>query len=143
MLIGTNDVLIGQKPIVEIKAAYDILLNDMRNKNPKMQIIFSNLPPLDPARFPARAVQGIKDLNAEIAKYAPSKSTSQSPVYFVDNFSGFDPVKDTDDGEHPNLTTGVQKLAAKFLTPTRDAIRAVGGVKARRVTPVRWRTLES
>jgi lysophospholipase L1-like esterase len=139
MLLGTNDVLIGQKPIIEILSAYDILIYEMRKSNSRMQIIISNLLPLDPARFQATPVQGIKDLNAAIATYAPKQSTAASPVVFVDNFSDFDPVKDTDDGEHPNLTTGVQKMAAKFLTPTRNAIRAVSGAKRSRIVGVRWR----
>lgn len=139
MLIGTNDVLIGQKPIVEILAAYDVLISQMRANNNRMQIIFSNLLPLDPARFKATPVQGIKDLNARIAQYVTTQNTAASPVRFVDNFSGFDPVKDTDDGEHPNLTTGVQKVAAKFFGPTRDAIRAVAVAKRARTVSVRWR----
>ena len=134
MLVGTNDVLIGQKPVDEVLRAYDVLLDQMRAKNENMQIVFSNLLPLDPARFPARAVDGIKALNTATAAYAPSKSTTKSPVYFVDNFGGFDAVKDTDDGEHPNLSTGVQKMAAKFLEPTKTAIRAAETLKKKRST---------
>lgn len=124
MLVGTNDVLIGKKPIAEILAAYDTLIAQMRAKNPKMQIVVSNLLPLDPARFPAAAVQGIVDLNNALATYVPGKSNLQSPVVLVDNFGGFDAVKDTDDGEHPNTSTGIQKMAAKFLSPTSKAIMA-------------------
>ncbi|KAI8942515.1 hypothetical protein NX059_000579 [Plenodomus lindquistii] len=124
MLLGTNDVLIGRKPIAEITAAYDTLLAQMRKKNPRMIIIFSNLLPLDPARWPAYGVQGIKDLNKAIATYAPKKSTTQSPVYFVDNFSGFNAVTDTTDGEHPN-DSGNAKIAARFIQPARNAITVV------------------
>ncbi|CAN9197100.1 cellulose-binding protein [Alternaria alternata] len=134
MLLGTNDVIIGKRSVDDILASYDILIGQMRKKNPNMQIVFSNLLPLDPAKWAASAVKGIKDLNTAIATYAPKKSTTKSPVYFVDNFSGFDPVKDADsDGEHPNLTTGVQKMAAKFLDPTKTAIRAAAALKAKRV----------
>ena len=129
MLLGTNDVLIGKKPIPEILAAYDTLLSQMRAKNERIQIVFSNLLPLDPGRFGGDAVQGIKDLNAAIATYAPGKSTLKSTVWFVDQFAGFDPVGDTDDGEHPNLTTGVEKMAGKFLEPVKGAIGAAGKVK--------------
>jgi lysophospholipase L1-like esterase len=143
MLLGTNDVLIGKRSVDDILASYDILVSQMRKKNANMQIVFSNLLPLDPAKWPATAVKGIKDLNAAIATYAPKKSTLKSPVYFVDNFAGFDVVKDTDsDGEHPNLTTGVQKMAAKFLEPTKTAIRAAAAVKARRVKRAERLTLE-
>jgi lysophospholipase L1-like esterase len=60
MLLGTNDVLIGKKPIAEILTAYDTLLSQMRTANPSVQIVFSNLLPLDPARGGGDAVQGIK-----------------------------------------------------------------------------------
>jgi hypothetical protein len=133
MLLGTNDVLIGKRPINDILASYDILIAQMRKKNANMQIVFSNLLPLDPKRWPATAAKGIEDLNAAMATYAPKKSTLKSPVYFVDNFAGFDAVADTDDGEHPNLTTGVQKMATKFFDPTKRAIRAAAVLKAKRV----------
>ncbi|KAL1798998.1 hypothetical protein ACET3X_003035 [Alternaria dauci] len=134
MLLGGNDVIIGKRSVNDILASYDILIGQMRKKNANMQIVFSNMLPLDPAKWGATPVQGMKDLNAAIATYAPRKSTLKSPVYFVDNFSGFDPVKDTDsDGQHPNLSTGVQKMAAKFLDPTKRAIRAAAALKAKRV----------
>ena len=83
MLLGTNDVLLGNKAPKDVIAAYDVLIGQMRAKNPKMQIIFSNLLPLDPARFSATAVAGIKSLNQAIAAYVPNKSTTQSPVYAI------------------------------------------------------------
>lgn len=137
MLVGTNDVLLGKKPVDDVLHAYDVLLDQMRASNENMQIVFSNLLPLDPARFPQRAVDGIKELNTAMAAYAPSKSTTKSPVYFVDNFADFDAVKDTDDGEHPNLSTGVEKMAAKFLDPTKTAIRAAETLKKKR-SARRW-----
>jgi lysophospholipase L1-like esterase len=134
MLLGTNDVLIGKKPVNEVLAAYDVLLGQMRAKNPKMRIIVSALLPLDPQRWPQAAADGIVTLNTAIASYAPSKSTADSPVVFVDNFAGFDAVADTDDGEHPN-GAGNEKMAVKFFGPTKDAINAVAA------TPVRMRRM--
>lgn len=137
MLLGTNDVLLGKKPVNEILAAYDVLLSQMRAKNAKMQIVFSNLLPLDPARWPQAGVDGIKALNSAIASYAPGKSTDQSPVYFVDNYADFNAVTDTTDGEHPN-DAGNEKMAKKFFDPTKNAIQAVsrsrGLLKSKRVT---------
>lgn len=146
MLLGTNDVLIGKKPTNEVLAAYDTLLGQMRAKNPKMQIIFSNLLPLDPARWPQAGVDGIKALNSAIATYAPRKSTAQSPVYFIDNFTGFDAVKDTTDGEHPN-DAGNEKMAKKFFDTTKNAIQVVSRsrrtVKSKRVTGAARRAAET
>ncbi|KAF1846791.1 carbohydrate esterase family 3 protein [Cucurbitaria berberidis CBS 394.84] len=125
MLLGTNDVLLGKKPVKDILAAYDVLLGQMRAKNARMQIIFSNLLPLDPARWPKEGVEGMKALNSAIATYAPKKSTVQSPVYFVDNYADFNAVTDTTDGEHPN-DVGSEKMAKKFFGPTKNAIQVVG-----------------
>jgi lysophospholipase L1-like esterase len=136
MFIGTNDVLLGKKPVDEILAAYDTMLAQMRAKNPKVQIVFSNLTPLDPARWGQAGAVGIEALNAAIKTYAPGKSTRGSPVYFVDNFGGFDPVADTDDGEHPNVE-GNEKIASKFLESTRtsiEAARAADGASTKRVS---------
>lgn len=133
MLLGTNDVLLGKQPVGNVLAAYDILINQMRAKNPKIRLIFSNLLPLDPARWPKAGVDGIVTLNTAIRQYAPSKSTRDSPVTFVDNYTGFDAVADTADGEHPN-DAGNEKMATKFFGPTRDAIKAVSAKKTRRET---------
>ena len=59
MLLGTNDVIIGKRSVDDILASYDILIGQMRKKNPNMQIVFSNLLPLDPAKWAASAVKGI------------------------------------------------------------------------------------
>lgn len=128
MLLGTNDVLIGKKTTGEILKAYDVLIDQMRAKNPKMYIIISNLLPLDPKRWPQTAADGIVNLNTGIRQYVPSKSTRSSPVVFVDNFSGFDAVADTTDGEHPN-DAGNEKMGTKFFAATRDAIKAVSATK--------------
>ncbi|KAH6614103.1 SGNH hydrolase-type esterase domain-containing protein [Boeremia exigua] len=128
MLLGTNDVLLGKKPVGDILKAYDVLIEQMRAKNPKMHILFSNLLPLDPARWPATGAQGIEQLNTAIRQYVPSKNTRDSPVVFVDNFTGFDAVADTTDGEHPN-DSGNEKMGSVFYAPTRDAIKAVSATK--------------
>ncbi|KAF3044514.1 hypothetical protein E8E11_007486 [Didymella keratinophila] len=130
MLLGTNDVLIGKKSTGDVVKAYDTLIGQMRAKNPKIHIIFSNLLPLDTARWPRIAADGIVNLNTAIRQYAPSKSTRDSPVTFVDNFTNFDPVKDTTDGEHPN-DAGNEKMATQFFGPTRDAIKAIFGIDAK------------
>lgn len=134
MLVGTNDILIGKKPVSEILAAYDTLIAQMRSKNANMRIIVSNLLPLDPARFPTRAVDGIVEFNKALVTYVSGKSTSKSPCTLVDNFANFDAVADTDDGEHPNTSTGIQKMAAKFLEPTKNAIKAVSTKAAKRTS---------
>jgi lysophospholipase L1-like esterase len=141
MFLGHNDVMLGHKPQDQIFKAYDTLIGQMRQKNPKMQIVWSNLTPVDPKRWDTKDSpnnsKDIASLSAKIKEYAPTKSTAESPVRFVDNFSGYDPVADTEDGEHPNKS-GNEKMASKFLSATKDAIKAVsrsrGILGLRRVT---------
>jgi lysophospholipase L1-like esterase len=128
MFLGHNDIILGHKPFDQIFAAFDTLIQQMRTKNPKMQIVWSNLTPIDPARWDSKDnpnnSKDIASLSAQIKTYAPKKSTADSPVRFVDNFEGYDPVNDTEDGEHPNKV-GNEKMATKFLSATKDAIQAV------------------
>ncbi|EAT84136.2 hypothetical protein SNOG_08968 [Parastagonospora nodorum SN15] len=128
MFLGHNDIILGHKPFDQIFAAYDTLIAQMRKKNPKMQIVWSNLTPIDPKRWDSTSSpnnsKDVAALSARIKSYAPTKSTADSPVRFVDNFDGYDPVKDTEDGEHPNQG-GNEKMATKFLAATTDAIKAV------------------
>lgn len=140
MFLGHNDIILGHKPQDQIFKAYDTLIAQMRTKNPKMQIVWSNLTPVDPKRWDTGGYSNSKDvaaLSAKIKDVAPTKSTSDSPVRFVDNFSGYDPVADTEDGEHPNVS-GNEKMATKFFSATKDAIQAVsrsrGILGLRRVT---------
>jgi len=128
MLLGHNDIILGHKPLDQIFSAYDTLIQQMRTKNPKMQIVWSDLTPIDPKRFDSTSSpnnsKDLAALSARIKDVAQSKSTSDSPVRLADTFSGYDPVADTEDGEHPN-TSGNEKLASKFFDPTKDAIQAV------------------
>lgn len=137
MFLGHNDILYGKRSQDTVMKAYDTLISQMRAKNPRMQIVWSNLTPVNPERFDAAKAAGIKALSAKIKEYAPLQSTRDSPVRFVDNFEGYDAKTDTEDGLHPNAA-GNEKMATKFLGATRDAIEAVSqysdGVSERRVT---------
>lgn len=141
MFLGHNDIILGHKPQDQIIKAYDTLIDQMRKKNSKMQIVWSNLTPVDPKRWDTTSnpnnSKDVAALSAKIKDYAPTKSTSDSPVYFVNNFEGYNPVDDTDDGEHPNAS-GNEKMASKFLSATKEAIQAVsrsrGILGMRRVT---------
>jgi lysophospholipase L1-like esterase len=137
MFLGHNDIILGHKPLDEIIKAYDVLIEQMRKKNPKMQIVWSSLTPVDPARWNTDNARDVAALSAKIKEYAPTKSTQESPVRFVDNFAGYDPVNDTDDGEHPDAS-GNEKMARRFFTATKEAVQAVSGQRGflgvRRVT---------
>jgi lysophospholipase L1-like esterase len=130
MFLGHNDILFGKRSQETILKAYDTLLAQMRSKNPKMQIVWSNLTPVSPEKFDDAKAAGIKALSAKIKEIAPGKSTKDSPVRFVNNYEGYVASSDTEDGLHPN-NVGNEKMASKFVGATRDAILAVSQSQAR------------
>jgi Cellulose binding domain/GDSL-like Lipase/Acylhydrolase family len=111
MHFGTNDVWSGRTP-QQVLAAYSTLVDQMRASNPAMKVVVAQIIPLAPsgcADCPQRAVA----LNAAIPGWAAAKTTAQSPVTVVDQWTGFDPVTDTGDGVHPN-DAGNQKMADRW-----------------------------
>jgi lysophospholipase L1-like esterase len=57
----------------------------------------------------------VQTLNAAIPAWATTVSTTASPVYVVDLWTGMDMATDAADGVHPNAT-GSQKMATKLVT---------------------------
>jgi lysophospholipase L1-like esterase len=111
MHFGTNDVWSARTPDV-VLAAYSKLVDQMRASNPGMRILVAQIIPLAPAGCadcPQRAVA----LNAAIPGWASVKSTAQSPITVVDQWTGFNTATDTGDGVHPN-DAGIQKVANKW-----------------------------
>ena len=53
-------------------------------------------------------------MNSEIAILGANKDTAQSPVIVVDQYTGFDPVADTDGGGVHPIASGYQKMADKW-----------------------------
>lgn len=121
MHLGTNDALKG-KPVKQILDAYSKLVDQMRASKPNMKIIISKLIPIDGSRFGGGDL--IEALNKGMDAWAAKKTTRDSPIVIIDNFTGFDPKADTTDGEHPN-DSGNHKIAAKFFPPLVDAINSV------------------
>jgi lysophospholipase L1-like esterase len=119
MHLGTNDV-IQKKPVGDIINAYSTLVDQMRQSKPTMQILISQLIPID--RYNANP--GIVELNKAIVAWAPTKTTRYSPITLIDNYTGFNTTTDTVDGEHPNAA-GDEKFANKFFQPLTLAIKSV------------------
>ena len=65
----------------------------------------------------------IQALNAAIPAWASSKNTTQSPIWVVDQYTGFS-TSDLRDGVHPNAN-GDAKMAAKWLPALENAIRLI------------------
>lgn len=119
MHFGTNDVW-SALPTATILAAFSRLVDQMRASNASMKILVAQIIPLNPANCAACA-QRVVDLNAAIPAWAAGKTTAQSPITVVDQWTGFNPVTDTNDGAHPN-DLGNQKIADKWFPPLATAL---------------------
>jgi lysophospholipase L1-like esterase len=118
MHFGTNDCWSGRDTSV-ILAAFSKLVDQMRENNPNMKILVAQIIPMDPAQSCSDCDQRVIALNNAIPGWAIGKSTSQSPITVVDQWTGFSTASDTYDGVHPN-DSGDQKMADKWyaaLTP--------------------------
>ncbi|WP_405139518.1 cellulose binding domain-containing protein [Sphaerisporangium sp. NBC_01403] len=111
MHFGTNDVW-SNRPTDTILAAYGKLVDQMRASNPNMKIVVAQIIPMNPSTC-AECGQRAVALNAAIPGWASSKTTAQSPIVVVDQWTGFSTASDTYDGVHPN-STGDQKMADKW-----------------------------
>jgi lysophospholipase L1-like esterase len=106
--IGSNDVYQGQSTVssvTEIKAIIDTLRTD----NPNVTIFLAKLIPINSGTYNPRIIA----LNAEMDGIAANKSTVDSPVWVVDQYSGFDAAVDTYDNVHPDAS-GEEKMAQKW-----------------------------
>ncbi|HLL68143.1 MAG TPA: ricin-type beta-trefoil lectin domain protein [Micromonosporaceae bacterium] len=111
MHFGTNDVWNGIAPAT-ILSAYSTLVDQMRASNPRMRILVAKIIPMNPSSCSACA-QRVIDLNNAIPGWASGRSTAQSPITVVDQWSGFSTAADTSDGVHPN-NSGTQKMADRW-----------------------------
>ena len=103
--LGTNDLdkVPAQTTIANLHGIIDVL----RARNPRITIFLAQIIPM--------WRQGIPELNQAIAALGKEASTTQSPVFIVDQHTGFDSTKgvDTYDGVHPNQQ-GQQKMATRW-----------------------------
>lgn len=126
MHLGTNDVWNNLSPTT-ILAAYSTLVDQMRANNPNMKILVAQIIPMNPSGCTTCA-QGVVALDAAIPAWASAKTTTQSPITVVDQWTGFDDSTDTADGVHPN-DAGNLKMANKWYPPLSAQLSAT-------VTPV-------
>ena len=119
MHLGTNDVWSDIAPAT-ILAAFSTLVDQMRADNPAMKILVAQILPMNPSNCP-QCAQRVVDFNAAIPAWAAAKSTAQSPITVVDQWTGFDTATDTIDGVHPN-DSGNQKIAARWFGPLTQAL---------------------
>lgn len=117
MHLGTNDIW-GNTPTAAILSAYGTLIDQMRAANPSMKVLVAQIIPMTPNGC-TWCPPGVAALNSAIPAWAAGRSTAQSPITVVDQFTGFDPAADTSDGVHPD-DSGFQKMSDRWypaLTP--------------------------
>ncbi|MET7710371.1 cellulose binding domain-containing protein [Micromonospora sp. NPDC005413] len=123
MHFGTNDVWSNITPTT-ILAAYSKLVDQMRASNPTMRVIVAKIIPMAPPTC-AECGQRVVALNAAIGGWAAGKTTAQSPIVVVDQWTGVNTAADTYDGVHPNAS-GDQKMSDRWY-PALAAALANGG----------------
>jgi hypothetical protein len=117
MHLGSNDVMNGPKTNAQILAAYSTMVDQMRASNPNMKILVAQIIPMySPTSGCSVCYQQVIDLDAAIPAWAAGKTTSQSPIVVVDQWTGFDTATDTSEGLHPN-DAGNQKMSDKWYPP--------------------------
>lgn len=119
MHFGTNDVW-SNRSTDTILAAYGKLVDQMRASNAAMKIIVAQILPVAPSscqECPQRTVL----LNAAIPAWVAAKTTAQSPITVVDQWTGWNPSTDTQDGVHPN-DAGIQKMADRWYPAVVSAL---------------------
>ncbi|MEU8005543.1 GDSL-type esterase/lipase family protein [Catellatospora sp. NPDC049111] len=115
--LGTNDIW-NNTPTATILAAYGKLVDQMRTSNPATKILVAQIIPMTPSGC-SWCPSGVAALNSAIPGWAASRTTAQSPITVVDQFTGFDTAADTSDGVHPD-DSGFQKMSDRWypaLTP--------------------------
>jgi lysophospholipase L1-like esterase len=112
MHLGTNDLWGGTISTSAILTAYSKLVDQMRASNPNMKIIVAQIIPMEPPNCNGCA-QRVVALNNAIPGWAAGKTTAQSPITVVDQWTGFNAATDTNDGVHP-IDSGFQKMSDRW-----------------------------
>jgi lysophospholipase L1-like esterase len=123
MHFGTNDVWNNIAPAT-ILTAFSRLVDQMRASNPTMKILVAKIIPMNPSNCPDCG-QRVVNFNNAIPAWAAGKTTTQSPITVVDQWTGFSTSADTTDGVHPNSTTGIQKISDRWYPPLVAALNGI------------------
>ena len=110
--LGTNDMW-GHFITTQRKlTALTKLIGQMRTHNAGMKIIVAQIIPMEPSNCTGCA-QRVVALNNAIPGWAAGKTTAQSPITVVDQWTGFNAATDTNDGVHP-IDSGFQKMSDRW-----------------------------
>ncbi|KAK0622471.1 SGNH hydrolase-type esterase domain-containing protein [Immersiella caudata] len=126
MHLGTNDIVQQNKAVADIIAAFTTLVKQMRDHNPKIKIVVAQIIPLGLGNFNAK----VQELNRAIPGWAAQQNSTESPIWVVDQFTGFSGSGDNRDGVHPN-DAGDTKMLNVWYPALIKAFEAAKAEKAR------------
>ncbi|KAL5381711.1 hypothetical protein PMIN06_010561 [Paraphaeosphaeria minitans] len=118
MHLGTNDIVQQNKNVADIIAAFTKLVGTMRTHNPKMKIVVAQIIPMGIGSYNTK----IQQLNALLPTWADGLNKTESPIWVVDQYTGFS-SSDLRDGVHPNAS-GDQKMMAVWYPALLQAFTA-------------------
>ncbi|KAH8719183.1 SGNH hydrolase-type esterase domain-containing protein [Phaeosphaeriaceae sp. PMI808] len=124
MHLGTNDIVQQNKAVSDIIAAFTKLVNSMRTSNPKMKIVVAQIIPIGIGSYNTK----IQQLNAAIIPWAQGLNKTASPIWVVDQYTGFS-TSDLRDGVHPN-DSGDTKMTNVWYPAITRAFAAAKAEKA-------------
>ncbi|HEY5810060.1 MAG TPA: GDSL-type esterase/lipase family protein [Povalibacter sp.] len=122
MHLGTNDMWGGWIPLETKITALTKLIGQMRAYNAGIKIVAAQIIPMNPSGC-TTCMGDVVAFNSALGTLATSLTTAQSPIYVVDQWTGFDVVADTYDAVHP-VTSGFIKMANRFSPAVQQAINA-------------------
>lgn len=116
MHLGTNDIVQQNKATADIIAAFGKLVASMRSSNPRMKIVVAQIIPLGIGNYNNK----VQDLNRAIIPWAQGLNMTDSPIWVVDQYTGFSGTSDLRDGVHPN-DAGDTKMATLWFPAVEKA----------------------
>jgi len=120
MHLGTNDMWGGWIPLQTKITALTKLVGQMRANNPNVKIVMAQIIPMN-ADGCTTCASDVVAFNNAIVPLASNLNSAQSPIYVVDQWTGFDVVADTYDRVHP-VTSGFIKMANRFFPVVAQAL---------------------
>jgi lysophospholipase L1-like esterase len=120
MHLGTNDMWGGWIPLETKVTALTKLIGQMRAYKANIKLVAAQIIPMN-ADGCTTCMSDVIAFNSALANLAANLSTTQSPIYVVDQWTGFDVVADTYDRVHP-VTSGFIKMANKFYPAVAQAL---------------------
>ncbi len=115
--LGTNDIFQKQDNNDTVAELRQIILI-LRKHNPRVKVFLAQLIPLAGETADVQ----VRKLNDLLPEMVQSITTDVSPVHIVNQYEGFDALKDTDDGIHPN-DSGIVKMAQKWHSALADHLK--------------------